>query len=89
MGSTWEDVVKAVETLMASFSSDALQGLESADELLESLTRLETHEGRQTTYALVAFAAATIRWASAALDLDEAEILAEIARGVGVGPNEG
>jgi hypothetical protein len=88
IGATYVDAVKAIKTLMETFSTGTLEDFNSSGELLESLTRLETHERRQTTYALVAIAAATIRGTSMALDRDEFEVLREIAQGVGVDSNE-
>jgi hypothetical protein len=52
--------------------------------LSSNLDRLETHERRFTNYALVALAAASIRVAAMALDRDEFDFLAEVARSVGV-----
>jgi hypothetical protein len=82
----WVDVIDAVRTLMETFRSDTLEGLQNSGSLLETLAKLETHERRSTTYALVAFAGVTVRWAASEINRDEADVLAEIARGVGVDP---
>jgi hypothetical protein len=79
--SVWIDVVDAVRTLMETFKTDTLEGLQHADPLLASLEKVETHERRRTTYALVAFAGATIRWAASELSRDEIAVLVEVARG--------
>jgi hypothetical protein len=82
--STYEDVVNAIWTLMETFSPES-QGVRLPPEALSSnLDRLETHERRFTNYALVALAAASIRVAAMALDRDEFDFLAEVARSVGV-----
>ena len=81
----WVDVVDTVRTLLETFSDDdTLEGLRRSGSLLEGLVKLESHERLPTTYALVAFAGATARWAALQLDQDESDVLAEIARGVGV-----
>ena len=51
---------------------------------LAALEKLETHERRPTTYALVLLALVSIRGAAMKMDLDEPQFLAEIAKGVGV-----
>jgi hypothetical protein len=91
---TWQDVVKAVQTLMKTFTPELeAQGLfparDKIEELVASLEQVEIHKRRQSTYALVAFAAMTIHWASTALDRDAHEVLAEIAQGVGVDLHQG
>jgi hypothetical protein len=80
----WVDVIAAVRTLMETFKTDTIEGLQRSDSLLAALAELETHDRRGTTYALVAFAGATIRWTAAELNRDESDVLAELARGVGV-----
>ncbi len=80
----WVDVVDAVRTLMQTFNSDTLEGLRRSESLVDALAKVESHDRRPTTYALVTFAGATIRWAASELQRDESEVLAEIARGVGV-----
>jgi hypothetical protein len=82
--STYKDAVNAIWTLMETFTPES-QGIGLPPEALSSnFDRLETHERRPTTYALVALAAASIRAAAMALDRDEFDILAEVARSVGV-----
>jgi hypothetical protein len=53
--------------------------------MVESLVKLETHDRKRTTYDLVAFGAATVRWAASELGREESDVLAEVARGFGVG----
>jgi hypothetical protein len=71
---------------METFSTGTTEDLERSGSLLEAIAKLETHDRGATTYALVAFAGATIRWAATELDRVESEMLAELARGVGVEP---
>jgi hypothetical protein len=71
---------------METFSTGTTEDLERSGSLLAAIAKLETHDRGSTTYALVAFAGATIRWAAAELDRVESEMLAELARGVGVEP---
>jgi hypothetical protein len=82
----WVDVVEAVRTLLGTFGSDTgtIEDLRHSESLVEGHAKLESHGRRPTTYALVAFAGATIRWAAFQLDRDESDVLAEIGRGVGV-----
>lgn len=84
MAPIWVDVIAAVRTLMQATSSDSLEGRQPQESLSTALSTLESHERKPTTYALVAFAAATIRMAASGLDRDESDVLAEVARGVGV-----
>lgn len=69
---------------METFSAES-QGVGIPPEALSSnLDRLETHERRSTTYALVALAAASIRAAALAMSRDELDVLAEVALSVDV-----
>jgi hypothetical protein len=69
---------------METFPLETQVGLPPEALASSNLDRLETHEQRLTTYALVVLSAASVRLAATALDRDEFDTLVEIARGVGV-----
>ena len=86
MQEIYGDAVDAIRILSETFTLTVeTQGLGLPPEVATAaLEKLETHERRPTTYALVVLAAASIRGAAMAMDLDESQFLAEIAQGVGV-----
>jgi hypothetical protein len=82
--STYEDVVNAIRTLMETFSPESQGARLPPEVLLSDLDKLETHERRFTNYVLVVVATASIRVLAMAFDRDEFDVLAEVARSVGV-----
>jgi hypothetical protein len=80
----WVDVVAAVRTLMEQFSKDAPEEVRRSGAIREGFSKLETHDRPAVTYALVAFAAATVSWAAHEVERDVFDVLTDIARGVGV-----
>jgi hypothetical protein len=86
MKEIYSDAVDAIRIMSETFTLTVeTEGLGlPKEEFVAALEKLETHERRPTTYALVLLALVSIRGAAMKMDLDEPQFLAEIAKGVGV-----
>jgi hypothetical protein len=79
-------VVEGVRALLDTFGSDdgEPKSDQSADQLVASLQNLQEDPPKSTTYLMIAFASATIRWAAHETGRSETDILNELASGFGV-----
>jgi hypothetical protein len=78
-----QDVVEGVRALLETFGSN-VDGPElgrAPGRLLPSIEKLRAGPPDFTIYTMLAFTAATIRWASHETGRDEVEILEELGRG--------
>ncbi len=80
------DVIEGVRALLDKFGAkdNEPEPGSSPGRLTESLRKLQDGPPQYTTYLMIAFASATIRWAAHETGRGELEILDELANGFGV-----
>jgi hypothetical protein len=80
------DVVEGVRALLDTFgpNDDEPELGRAPGRLTDSLQKLQEGPPQYTTYLMIAFASATIRWAAHETRRSELEILDELATGFGV-----